>query len=257
MQDTKNNLVLWDSVEQTDPEYTKGYKGAGGFSGTAINAMYLVRKATEQFGPVGIGWGWTVLDDRYDKGAPIAHFVDVAGDKKAALSDHSELVHTLKIELWYKVGDQIGKVTGYGHTPMVYSNKYGIQTENEPAKKSLTDAIKKCLSMLGFSADVFLGDYDDKDYVAQVQAEKSIEKAENREAEIAAQKKELTDYIERHIELINTATTAHEVNGIARTSLRYLERRKVMRDMTAIAEKGITVISRDAEAKKQELEPKT
>lgn len=251
-----DNLKLWESVEQTDPEYTKGYKGAGGFTGTSINAMYLIQKATEKFGPVGIGWGWTVLDDRFDKGAPIAHFVDINGEKKATLSDHCESVHTLKIELWYKLGDQIGKVIGYGQTPMIYSNKYGIQTETEPAKKSLTDAIKKCLSMLGFSADIFLGEFDDADYVAQVQAEKNIEKAENREAEIEQQRKDLADYITRHIESIKTATTSHEVNGIAKTALRYLERRKVMPAMADIAQRGITAISRDAETKKQSLEQK-
>lgn len=245
-----DNLKLWSAVDQTDPEYTKNYKGAGGFTGTSINAMYLIKKATEQFGPVGIGWGWNVLDDRYDKGAPIAHFVDVAGEKKATLSDHCEYVHTLKIELWYKLGDQIGKIIGYGQTPMVYSNKYGVQTETEPAKKSLTDAIKKCLSMIGFSADVFLGEYDDADYVAQAQAETQIKKAEDRDAEIESQRAELGEYITRHIESIKSAVTINEVNGLARTSLRYLERRKTMRDMAGLAEKGITAIGREAEARK-------
>lgn len=251
-----DKLKLWVDVETTDPDYTKEYKGAGGFTGTAINGMYLIKKATEKFGPVGIGWGWNVLDDRYDKGAPIAHFADVDGKKTPTLSDHCELVHTLKIELWYKLGDQIGKVIGYGQTPMVYSNKYGIQTETEPAKKSLTDAIKKCLSMLGFSADIFLGEYEDENYIAQVKAEIEIEKAEDRDAEIEAQRSELAAYITRHIDSIKAAVTVSEVNGLARTSLRYLERRKTMRDMTEIASRGITAISREAESKKQQLEPK-
>jgi hypothetical protein len=249
-----DNLKLWGAVDQTDPEYTKGYKGAGGFTGTSINAMYLIKKATEQFGPVGIGWGWSVLDERFDKGAPIAHFIDVNGEKKATLSDHCESVHTLKLELWYKLGDQVGKVVGYGQTAMVFSNKYGYQTETEPAKKSLTDAIKKCLSMIGFSADIFLGEYDDPNYISQAQAEIQLKKADDREAEIEAQRNELLDYINRHLESLRTALSVHEVNGIARTSLRYLERRKAMQDMKALAEKGIAAIGREAEARKLSLE---
>src|SRR3990167_472884 len=57
-------LKLWQSVEKTDPKYTKSFSRAGGFSGTAINATYLVRKATELWGPYGGEWGATVEDER-------------------------------------------------------------------------------------------------------------------------------------------------------------------------------------------------
>ncbi|MFK8333452.1 hypothetical protein M2D63_026040, partial [Pseudomonas sp. BJa5] len=40
-------------------------------------------------------------------------------------------------------------------------------TDGEAPKKSLTDAINNSLSMLGFRADVFLGIFDDRDYVQQ------------------------------------------------------------------------------------------
>ena len=50
-----NNTELWDSVEKTDPKFTKKVNQRGGF--TAIGAQYQMRKATESFGPYGIGWG--------------------------------------------------------------------------------------------------------------------------------------------------------------------------------------------------------
>ena len=44
-----NNTELWDSVEKTDPRFTKKVNQRGGF--TAIGAQYQMRKATESFGP--------------------------------------------------------------------------------------------------------------------------------------------------------------------------------------------------------------
>lgn len=247
------NLAIWESVSKTDPDYTKGYKGSGGFTGTAINATYLTRRATELWGPLGIGWGYEVMEERIDQGAPIAN---KDSDGNPYLTEHFHTIHTIKLKLWFKQGDERGEVIHYGHTPMVYVNKYGIQTELEPAKKSLTDALKKCLSMLGFSADIFLGDYEDADYLSQVRAEMEIEKAEDREATTEAQRGELTDYVKRHIDSIKSAQTPHEVNGIAKSALRYLERRKAIPEMADIAEKGIKAISRDAQSRKEEVEQK-
>ena len=70
-----------------------------------------------------------------------------------------------------------------------------MTTDGEAPKKSLTDAIKKALSMLGFSADVFLGMFDDVNYVQQLQAEQAIEQAEDRQAEIERQQQERLNFI--------------------------------------------------------------
>jgi hypothetical protein len=57
-----SNTRIWDQVNVTDPSATKNFTGMGGFKGTAIKPTYLMRKATEVFGPCGEGWGWTVLE---------------------------------------------------------------------------------------------------------------------------------------------------------------------------------------------------
>ena len=48
-------MVLWESVCETDPKYTKKVNQRGGF--TAIGAQSQVMKATEMFGAFGQGWG--------------------------------------------------------------------------------------------------------------------------------------------------------------------------------------------------------
>ena len=138
-----DNLKLWESVEKTDPKYTKGFSKAGGFSGTAINATYLIRKATALWGPMGGAWGPEVVDDRYVTGG------------------EGIIIHVLRINLRHPHGS----VPSYGQTTFVGKNKNGVFTDEEAPKKSLTDATTKALSMLGFSADVFLGLYDDNKYV--------------------------------------------------------------------------------------------
>ena len=54
----KNYLELTGQVE-------------GGQKITSINGQHMIKKATEVFGPVGIGWGWTVVEERFDKGGEI------------------------------------------------------------------------------------------------------------------------------------------------------------------------------------------
>ena len=55
----------------TDPKPTKEFSRSGGFEGRATNPTYLIRRATEVFGPIGIGWGWSIVDDRYTPGGPM------------------------------------------------------------------------------------------------------------------------------------------------------------------------------------------
>jgi hypothetical protein len=153
-----DTLEVWQRVEKTDPAFTKGFSRGGGFKGTATNATYLARKATEIFGPCGIGWGVTVLNEQFVEGAPLAEGVRA-------------VIHKLHVRLWYVLDGKRGEVEHFGQTEFVYKNKNGLQTDEEAPKKSLTDAMSKCLSLLGFSADIFLGLYDDNKYVQGLREE--------------------------------------------------------------------------------------
>jgi hypothetical protein len=52
------NLRYWNALGKTDPAHTKGFKRAGGFSGTAIKPIWITQRLTELFGPCGSGWGF-------------------------------------------------------------------------------------------------------------------------------------------------------------------------------------------------------
>jgi len=176
------SMELWNAVAVTNPNFVKSFTRSGGFSGTAINATYQAQKATETFGPCGIGWGIDILEERYQDGAPLNHDGAVIGN---------EVIHVLRAKLWYVHQGKRGEVIHFGQTTFVGHNKNGFFTDEEAPKKSMTDAMSKCLSLIGFSADVHLGLYDDNKYVADLRKEfgtdknvQSVSKTEGKREEV-------------------------------------------------------------------------
>ena len=188
------NLSLWNSVQATDPDYTKAFSRSGGFRGTAINHTYQTKRATEAFGPKGLGWGSTVLDEGMEHGAPIVH-------EKHGVIGH-EKVHVLRIELWYELNGKRASVQAFGQTTFIGSNKHGTFTDEEAPKKSLTDAESKALAMLGFSADVHMGLFDDSKYVNDLKAR--VEEAERPKG----------PSLEELVAAVNAATTVDELRAV-------------------------------------------
>lgn len=201
-----SNLALWDRVAVTDPEFTKSFTTDSGFNGTAVSPIYNVRKATQQFGPIGIGWGYEIVDERFINGAPLGF--DSAGNMLGHV-----VVHVLRLKLWYLLDGKRGEVTHFGQTTMVGNGEHGLHTDEEAPKKSLTDALGKCLSMLGFSADVYLGHYDDSKYVAAV-AEKFKDKSWIGTQPLIAQRLDPSPADRQ----ASTAVTSTSVNNPGKTS---------------------------------------
>lgn len=150
---------IWSKVDVTPPAYTRAMDGD--FRGTAINPTFQIRRATEQWGPMGLGWGFDVLEEHFEQGAPMGM---TSGGENLGFERH----HMLRGKLWYMVDGVRGEVEQYGQTPYVYISGERVVTENDVKKKSMTDAMMKCLSLLGFSADVYMGRYDDSKYVASL-----------------------------------------------------------------------------------------
>jgi hypothetical protein len=240
---SKLNLKIWDQVKETDPSKTKDYKGAGGFTGTAINPTYLVQKATKIWGPIGLNWGYEIKEDRFDQGAPI---IDAETQIPTGTCYQT---HTIKIELWYMQEEKRATVTHYGHTPFVYRNKYGIQMDYEAPKKSLTDALKKCLSMLGFSADIMLGDFEDPDYKQELEDKARVEKAEDKIKEVEVIKSEQKEWLDKHCETMSKAASMHELETVFKIVAKTLRSRN--------DEEGIKQATKAKDIRKQELTEKT
>lgn len=146
-----NNLSIWKQVQRTDPRFTKPLEGVG-FTGTSINSTYMFMRATEIFGPIGEGWGYEVLEEKFIDGKPLLEPVLDERNKQVATrflrdADGSlfcEQNHSIKIRFWYIIECETrGEFESYGATPYRYQTNYGIKVDGEAIKKSLTDAIKK------------------------------------------------------------------------------------------------------------------
>lgn len=158
MTNENKHTEIWDRLFETPPAHTKDFKKGGGFGGTAIAPTYIIKRMTEEFGPHGLGWGWEIQDEEYIDGAPLT----VAGE----LTEVKEVIHKIRLRLWYKIGDDIFYIgPHFGQTTFVGSNKNGFFTDEEHAKKSITDAVSKCVVQLGLSADIHIGLYDDNKYI--------------------------------------------------------------------------------------------
>ena len=206
----KNNLEIWSQVDKTETYHTKAGQ-VNGQNINSINGTSTVLQATKIFGPVGIGWGYDIVEERFDQGMPI-----IKDDKVIC----HVIIHTIRLKLWYKLNGVKGEVEHFGHTPFIQKSfKYGAVQDMESSKKSLTDAIKKCLSMLGFNADIFLGMYDDLDYVETLKIKEDIKKSDDIGKSTAEDLDNLRDEIEQMskgyalIPYLATLNTVHRTNS--------------------------------------------
>lgn len=224
-----DNLDIWNRVYKTDAKFTKAFSNNGG--GTSINGTYMVMQATKVFGPQGINWGVEIIEERFDNGAPLMQNVKQADGSfiKSIISNGAggylcEVNHSVKIRLWYKHGGKTGEVLSYGCTPYIYAAQGGrYLSDGEAPKKSLTDATKKALSQLGFSADVFLGLYDDLTYRQENDAEFALKNASEKAEGVTRMREELDEHLAKVAETLKGAVTANEATKVHGSVAREIE----------------------------------
>ncbi len=183
------------------------------------------------------------MEERFDEGSEM---ISGEGDKRLVLG--RELNHTIKIRFWFELDGKRGEIEQYGCTRYLYKSKYGTTTDGEAPKKSLSlTPSKKSLSMLGFSADVFLGMFDDTGYVEQLKDEERLEDAADKDAEILRQKKqERLDWLNSAVETIGKAVTLYELKTL---NVKYIREATRRNEPTFIAR-----ITRAFEERKSALE---
>lgn len=162
---------------------------------------------TEIFGPVGDGWGFEILESEILEGGPLT------ARKDGETIDYGVLakVHTVRLKLWYRWAGQIKHTYGVGHTPFVFANSYGVQTDWDYEKKSITDALSNALRYLGVGGDVFMGLWDLPGYVQAVELEEKIEAAGDSEVKQAELRHEFEDWYSSHMEVMAGCKSIREL----------------------------------------------
>lgn len=145
-----DNMKIWDSLSKTDPNHTKGFKRSGGFSGTSVKPIWMVRQMTTLFGPAGIGWGTNKPEFQLVEGP-------------------EETLVYCTLSIWH--GDKENVVWGVGGDKAIAKNKYGQFADDEAFKKAFTDAQSNAMKALGVAADIHMGLFDDDKYVNEMKKE--------------------------------------------------------------------------------------
>jgi hypothetical protein len=158
-----HGLRLWNKLQTTDPQFTKGFKRPG-FSGTMIDPTWRMKIMTETFGPVGLGWGWDEIQQQITTDCVF-----------------------IQIRAWYMLDGvklQAGAQWGGNVLYNTRTSEPGKQFPNDEAfKMAATDALGKSLLSIGLASDVYLGFFDDAKYRDDADA---VYDKKNREAQRAA-----------------------------------------------------------------------
>lgn len=133
-----NNLEIYEKVREV-PDNAQKKITAGRIKGfTDINPMWRIKALTEQFGPCGIGWYYTIEEKWLDKQEP------------------GETITNILINLYVKIGDEWSKpIQGIGGSMQVSKESKGMYISDESYKMALTDAISVACKALGVGADVY------------------------------------------------------------------------------------------------------
>lgn len=206
---TNSNLELWNKGFKTDPNYTKLDPST---KRTSITTQYRIQRATEIFGPIGIGWGYTVLREWVVQGSPII----INGN----YSEYREEIHKCEIEFWYIKDGEKASFTHYGDTRKMYMTSKGyFYHDDECEKKSLSDALGKAMSMIGICADVYLGEFDNGNIQQSIEKAKVADKkvkeiSHNQEATLKA-----FDQAKEYIDEMEAAPNLSEINILKQKAL--------------------------------------
>ena len=133
-----DKMIYYNQL-RTVPQEAKKPIGGGRLKGmTDISPMWRIKRMTEIFGPVGIGWYYTIEKQWLEAGA---------GEEQKAFCN---------INLYYKQENEWSKpIPGTGGSDFVVKESKGLYTSDECFKMALTDALSVAMKALGIAADVY------------------------------------------------------------------------------------------------------
>lgn len=132
------NLNLYERFRAV-PDNAKKPIGAGRLKGmTDISPMWRIKTLTEEFGPCGFGWKYTLDKQWVEPGADgvLMAFCNIS-------------LYVKKDGVWSE------GIPGTGGASIVSKESKGLYSDDEAFKKALTDAISVACKALGMGADVY------------------------------------------------------------------------------------------------------
>lgn len=133
-----NNLEIYEKCRSVPKEALKTIVGGRLKGMTDINPMWRIKKLTELFGPVGIGWWYVPKRFWAEHGA------------------NNEVVVFSEIELFYVLDGKVSQpIPGIGGSKLISKETSGLFTNDECYKMATTDALSVACKALGIGANVY------------------------------------------------------------------------------------------------------
>jgi hypothetical protein len=143
------NMKIWNAVSRPPATALKTIEAGRLRNKSDINPQWRYQQMTEQFGPCGIGWKYTIEKLWTEPGADGEVFAFA-------------LVNVC-VRDGYHWSDPI---PGIGGHKLQEKEKGGIHNNDEGYKMATTDVLSVALKMLGVAAEIYLGNWDGSQYRA-------------------------------------------------------------------------------------------
>ena len=154
------NKEIWDALKQPPPSALRAIMGGRLKGKTDISPQWRYEAMTEKFGPIGVGWKYTI-DRLWSEPGP--------DDQMFAFA---------QVTLYFKNGDEWSEaIPGIGGSMLVEKETSGPHANDEAYKMAVTDALSVAMKMLGVAADVYAGKWDGAKYKTEA-APAPVTKAE-------------------------------------------------------------------------------
>lgn len=243
----KEKMKVWNHASKTDLSAAKEDTN-GGYKSTSINGYWMFEKATEIWGPIGTGWGYHIVSEDYIDGPPMN---DIKSGSLVCMSKNC----ILKIKLWYDSNPEMQGVHATGNCKYMYMTAGGkVITDLEASKKAATDAMKKALSFLGFSADIYKGMHENREYVEEQKIVQGVEKSSDKDAQMQIDIDDIAEYVRKNCQTIQGAQSKYELNSIRKICIRHLDTKSKIPHINKVCIKGIAQLDKLFESKKLQLE---
>jgi hypothetical protein len=150
-----SNMDVYNAVRECPQEAQKKITGGRINGFTDINPQWRIETLTKIYGPVGIGWYYTIERQWLETGA------------------NGEIAAFCNISLYIKdTGEWSAPIQGTGGSMFIANEKSGARTSDECFKMALTDALSVACKALGVGANIYWNNSPTKYTAMQEQAAK-------------------------------------------------------------------------------------
>ena len=233
---SNKELKFWDSVETTDPKYTKNEK-VSGQRRTFVDAQHKKKMITGAFGMYGLGWGVIAGSENYER----LHF------------EGSTCILNYQATAFYVYDGQRAEFPIASQIKEAYITSGGkgyLKIDDEAVKKVRTDALTKAFTDLGFCADIHMGKFEDQDYVHGAEMSARLKESEEKEEKQREQHKEIGDWLAKEVE---SARAISNISGFEKAVLRIKQKAITRCQVGGFASKGFeTKLDKAIEDRKNE-----